>query len=76
MSFFRKNSRASHAYGSSFVSCNLSALAAALRANFGAMILDKFTCFSGGGPPLGCPRIINASPDTICFTIPRCMDTG
>lgn len=35
----------------------------AFLANFGAVIFDKQSCLSGGGPPLGWPRIITESPD-------------
>lgn len=38
-------------------------LAVALRATRGAVMLLKHSCFSGGGPPFGWPRIINASPE-------------
>lgn len=33
------------------------------RASFGAITLEKLICFSGGGPPLGGPRMITESPD-------------
>lgn len=35
------------------------------------MILLKFNCFSGGGPPFGCPRTITESPLRTCFTVAR-----
>ena len=37
--------------------------AVALLANLGALIPVRFSCLSGGGPPLGWPRIMTASPD-------------
>lgn len=50
---------------SSGVSTECSMFGFALLANFGATTLDKQICFSGGGPPLGTPLIITASPDKI-----------
>lgn len=33
------------------------------RSNFGAVMLHKVIVTSGGGPPIGCPRITTVSPD-------------
>ena len=35
----------------------------ARRASFGAFTLDRQSCLSGGGPPLGWPLIITLSPE-------------
>jgi len=33
------------------------------RSNFGAVMLHKVIVISGGGPPIGCPRMTTVSPD-------------
>lgn len=40
-------------------------------ASFGATMLLKFNCFSGGGPFFGCPRTITESPLITCLTVAR-----
>jgi hypothetical protein len=35
----------------------------ARRPNFGAMILERPSAFSGGGPPFGCALMITESPE-------------
>ena len=40
-----------------------STLGFAFLASFGAVILERHSCLSGGGPPRGWPRIITESPD-------------
>ena len=39
-------------------------LGLALLPNFGAVMFDKQTVLSGGGPPLGCPLNMTVSPDS------------
>ena len=51
---------------SSFVSTLPSALGLGLRASRGAVTLDRHTVRSGGGPPLGTPRMTTESPDRTC----------
>lgn len=45
-------------------------------ASFGALIPDSVSCFSGGGPPFGCPRIIIESPERICINILKKKNTA
>jgi hypothetical protein len=35
----------------------------ARRPNFGAIILERPSVFSGGGPPFGCSLMITESPE-------------
>ena len=48
---------------SSLVSIEPSMLGLARLASLGAVMFDKHTVLSGGGPPFGCKRTITASPD-------------
>ena len=59
MSIFRKNSRASQAQGSSLLP---GLVGPGLRAIRNGSISAKAMVRSGGGPFLGCPRIIMAPP--------------
>jgi hypothetical protein len=50
---------------SSFVAWLPSILGLAFLASLGAVILERHSCLSGGGPPRGWPRIITLSPERI-----------
>ena len=48
---------------SSLVSVEFSKLGLALLASFGALMLERQTVLSGGGPPFGCPLRTMVSPE-------------